>query len=236
MKILSINILCLFLLLSLPQPGRSGKQEMVQDDWKLNQIQQAPSGFMQRSGRDPYIIFPQMEATSYDISGVVIEIGFDPMPDKPFLMELFWRPDYEGFSELRKVFFALLPEKNGDTIKFFVPLNNQSGYRQFRLDFPRDIGTSFQVKRFEAVTDQQLAEDVKRIEPFYKLTVTETRTPGVIIPYILHGIQHGLSRLLKDPAFLVVWLLLIFGALIGIRIISRDLRKQDGEKAVDQGE
>lgn len=231
MKRLSINILHLLLLLSLPQLCPAGEQGMVREEWKLNQIQQTPSGFMQRSGRDPYIVFPPMEATNYDITGVVMEIAFNPMPEKPFLMELFWCLDYEGFSEYRKVFFVLLPEKKGDTITFFVPLNNQGGFRQFRLDFPRDIETSFQVKRFEIVTDQQIAEDVKRIEPFYKLTVTETRTPGVIIPYILHGIQHGLSRLLKDPAFLIVWVLLIFGALVTTRIISRDLRKQEVEES-----
>ena len=77
-----------------------------------------------------------------------MEIAFTPMPDKPMLMELFWRPDYEGFSEHRKVFFALLPEKTGNSIKFFIPLNNQAGCKQFRLDFPRDINASFNVKNF----------------------------------------------------------------------------------------
>ena len=226
MKTPAINILCLLLLLLLPPLGYCGEQA----EWKLNQITLPnASGFMARSGGDPYIVFPPMESTNYDIRGVQLEIAFTPMPDKPFLMELFWRPDYEGFSEHRKVFFALLPEKTGDTIKFFVPLNTQAGYKQFRLDFPRDIRVSFQVKSFEVKTDQQIAGDVTRIEPFYKLTVTETRTPGVIIPYILHAIRHGLSRLLQDPAFLIVWLLLIFGALLGTRIVSRSIRKQDGE-------
>ena len=229
------NICCLLLLVLMPHLCYSGDGGKLQtEDWKLNQITSPDaSGFMDRSGGDPYIVFPPMEATSYDIRGVEIEIAFRPMPVKPFLMELFWRPDYEGFSEHRKVFFALLPAKNGDSLHFVVPLTTQAGYKQFRLDFPRDMKASFQVKSFRPVTGEQIAGDVERVEPFYKLTVTETRKPGVIIPYILHAIKHGLSRLLKDPAFLIVWLLLIFGALVGSRMVSRSIRKQQLESQTD---
>ena len=235
MRRLTVNICCLLLLLLLPQVCYSFEQETLQaDDWKLNQITPPnASGFMERSGGDPYIVFPPMEVTNYDIRGVEMEIAFSPMPVKPFLMELFWRPDYEGFSEHRKVFFALLPATTGDSLKFFIPLNNQAGYKQFRLDFPRDMTASFQVKSFTPVTRNQIAGDVERIEPFYKLTVTETRTPGVIIPYILHAIQHGLSRLLKDPGFFIVWLFLILAALVCTRMVSRSLRKQQMESQVD---
>ncbi len=231
MRRLTINICCLLLLVVMPPLCYSGEEEDLQTDaWKMHQITAvSASGLMKRSGGDPYIVFPSMEATSYTIRGVEMEIAFRPMPEKPLLMELFWRPDYEGFSEHRKVFFVLLPAKNGDTLKFVIPLDNQAGYKQFRLDFPRDIKTSFQVKSFRPVTGDQIPGDVERIEPFYKLTVTETRTPGVIIPYILHAIQHGLSRLLKDPAFLVIWLSLILAVLICTRIISRSIGKQQEE-------
>jgi hypothetical protein len=232
MKKQHLNILCLLLLVLMPHVCYSGDLEQLQADWTLNQITPPNSaGFMDRFGGDPYIVFPPMEATNYEVKGVQLEIAFTPMLDKPFLMELFWRPDYEGFSEHRKVFFVLLPDKTGNTLKFFIPLSNQEGYKQFRLDFPRDLRASFRVKRFEIITDQQRAEDVERIEPFYKLTATETRTPEIIIPYIIHGIQHGLSRLPKDPAFLIVWLLLIFTALVGTRIVSRSIRKQEGEES-----
>ncbi len=233
MRRIAFNIYCLLLLMLMPQLCYSAAEE-----WQLNQITPPDSsGFMERTGGDPYIVFPPMEATRYDIRGVQMEIAFKPMPVKPFLMELFWRPDYEGFSEHRKVFFALLPAKTGNSLKFFIPLNNQAGYKQFRLDFPRRMKASFQVKTFTPVTGNQKVKDVEHIEPFYKLTVTETRTPGVIIPYLLHAIQHGLSRLLRDPAFLIVWLLLIMAALICSRIISRSIRKQQLESQVnDSGE
>lgn len=227
------DIICLPLLLLflLPSLGYSREQgEVLKRDWQLNEIHRNPSGFLEREAGDPYIIFPELEETDYQISGVQMEIAFSPMIAKPYRMELFWRPEHDGFSEQRKVFFILLPPKNGETIKFFLPLKSQDGYKQFRLDFPGDLPSLFQVKSFQPVVKGDIAKDVKRVEAFYSIGATEVRTPSIFIPYLVHTFRHGLGRLLQDPPFLIVWLGLIFAALFTTRAVSRSIRKEELER------
>ncbi len=196
-------------------------------DWQFNQIQQTPDGLMESTGSDPYIVFPLFEDTRYDASGVQFEIFFNPIPIKPVMMELFWRPELEGFSEFRKVFFVLLPPKTGHTIKFIVPLRNRTGYKGFRLDFPRDLATPFLVKDFTIISGHHQPDNVEIIEPYQHLTVAEAKIPEVMIPYLWQTFRHGMSRLSKDPVFLIFWLFLMGIILISTRIVGKSIRKDD---------
>jgi hypothetical protein len=225
MKKQLFSTLFLFLVFLFPKLVYCSNSEAFKADWKLNQIEQNSAGFLERVGGDPYIIFPSMEKSNYSVRGVQLEILFTPMLTKPCLMELFWHSDYEGFSELRKVFFVLHPNKTGDSHKFFLPLKNEIDYKQFRLDFPGDISTKFQVKYFSVVTDEQTVTDLKHIESFSNLIINDVR-PEIIIPYMVKTFYHGLSRLGKDPAFFIAWMLIIFAALFACRKISRDIRKK----------
>lgn len=195
--------------------------------WEYNQIEQNQSGYFVTTGTDPYIVFPE-DDTAGDCSenAARFSIRFKPMPSKPFLMELFWRPEYQGFSEARKFFFVLQPEKAGDKINFTIPLKRQAGYKQIRLDFPRDFKSSFIIEEVKLIPLQELPKDSVIIEPYYNLSVSDVRTPRVIIPHLMHTIKHGGARMTHDPIFLLTWLLLITMILFTIRVVTRDIQIQ----------
>lgn len=212
--------LCIFCTNSLSSEGPSFV-------WKFNQIQQNQSGYFVTTGTDPYIVFPEYAtANGCSENAARFSIRFKPMPPKPFLMELFWRQEHQGFSEARKFFFVLQPEKAGDKINFTIPLKRQAGYKQIRLDFPRDFNSSFIIEEVKLIPIKEIPEDSVITEPFYNLSVSGASKPRVIIPHLLHTIKHGCARMTHDPIFLLTWLLLITMILFTIRSVTRDINKQ----------
>ncbi len=195
-------------------------------EWELNEIEITPSGTLQRTSGDPYIIFPEIPEQGCSLSGIHFELKFEKMPHKPFLMELFWRPTYEGFGEDRKLFFILHPDKEGDTLNFIVPLDQQAGYKQIRLDLPSDLDTAFSVEKYAIIPAAEFPENVQIVEGYSRLSMTATRNPAIIIPFLVKTLRHGMVRMAHDPAFLIFWLLSIGGLLAAHRVVIRSAGKQ----------
>lgn len=216
-----IQIVLVFLALLCSACLAQARQ--IPEDWELHEIEVTESGMLQTEAGDPYIVFPEFEEQECSLSGIHIRMRFEEMPHKPFLMELFWRPSYEWFGEDRKVFFILHPNKTGDTINFVVPLTRQAGYKQIRLDLPTDLDTPFAIEQFERVPADAFPKDAVVVEPYYRLSASETRNPAIIIPFLVKTFRHGMVRMSRDPAFLTFWLLLI----VALLFVHRMVRKTD---------
>jgi hypothetical protein len=194
-------------------------------DWQTNDIEPVNNSFYKRSGGDPFIIFPKMAEIVRSPRGVRFVIAFTPAITKPFLAELFWKPEMGGFSEADKVFFILHPGTD-NTLDFIVPLRRDVGYDQIRFDLPRDLDSSFSILKHELVELNSQEISAKIVEPFSSLNAMEAKSLDILIPYIFHAIKHGCQRLVSDLPFFFFWIALIVITLFGIRIIARKkLRK-----------
>ncbi len=197
----------------------------MENGWQSNDIESAGSTYFKRSGGDPYFIFPERTEPVNIISGVRFVIRFAPMITKPFLAELFWKPENGGFSEENKVFFILQPG-DGDTLDFVVPIQRDVGYNQIRFDLPRDLNVSFTVEKFEIVPLlNSRNSNSQHIEAYSMLSSSEAEELDILLPYILHTLQHGIKRLVRDPIFCLFWLTLILVTLFGIRNVTRKIEK-----------
>jgi hypothetical protein len=221
-----IPVLLVIIMLGLT-PDVSWASEETPSEWQFNQIERNESGYFISTGTDPYIIFTENDSTeNCTLNAVQFTIKFKPMPPRPLLMELFWRSEHQGFSEARKIFFVLHPEKKGDTINFVIPLKHQAGHKQIRLDLPRNLESAFIIENFKLIPINDLPEDALTIEPYYSYTELGACSPHIIIPHLIHTIKHGCSRMTKDPIFLLTWLLFITLTLFAIRLVTRDIKKQ----------
>ncbi|MDW7772666.1 MAG: hypothetical protein SCH71_07220 [Desulfobulbaceae bacterium] len=223
------TILLLLAALMLNCTALSGVGQGATDDWQLHEIEITPSGTMQITSGDPYIIFSETDQQVCSPSGVHFVIRFERMPRKPMYMEMFWGSATELFGEDRKVFFILHPDPEKDTVDFVVPLTQQAGYRQIRLDFPGDIDTPFMVEKYEIVPAGEFPEEAVVVESYSRLAEAEVRNPAILIPFVIRAIRHGAGRLAHDPAFLIFWLLLIVALLASHRAVLRSAgQPEDG--------
>lgn len=212
---------CLAVLLFAAPAFTYTFQDEIPVDWELHELEADQNGFLRQTGGDPYIIFPEIQEQRCTPSGITFTIRLDPMPEKPSYMELFWRPSYEGFGEDRKVFFMVPPNKGGDTVHFTVPLEDQAGYKQIRLDFPGDLKAAIRVEQYGIVSLGDLSADANRVDSYFSLSASATGNPAIIIPYILKTFRHGMVRMAHDPSFLIFWLIMIGGLLALHRILVR---------------
>jgi len=228
-RALLLFILATLLLPTMPQfagPVSAGEGIVgVPDDWELHEITVDDNGFLHRTAGDPYIVFPELTEPLCGQSAVRFTIRITPMPEKPIYLELFWRPPSEGFGEIRKMFFIVKPAQGRDTVSFSVALDNQAGFRQLRLDLPPDLNAPFRIERYALVPLADLPEDANLVDTYSALTASETGEAVVIIPYLIKTVRHGLTRLSRDPAFLLVWLLMFAGLLVLHRILIRTDRR-----------
>lgn len=221
-------IFCLaFLLFTAAGPANAAAEEITPLGWELHELQADQNGFLHKTGGDPYIVFPEISEQICSPSGITFSIRLDPVPDKPFYMELFWRPSYEGFGEDRKVFFIMPTARKGDTVTFTVPLEDQAGYRQIRLDFPSGLNSAFRIEKYEIDPLDNLPPGTQLLESYFRLSASATRNPAIIIPYLLKTLRHGMVRLAHDPAFLILWILLMGGLLVLHRALIRGVQKNN---------
>lgn len=217
-----LHISLVAILLLLAQISVSYSQLEQRGDWHTNDINIIKNGMYQRSGGDPYIIFPPLLESVCVISGISFEIRFSSMISKPFLTELFWKAENAGFSEQNKVFFILHPGQ-GDTLAFTVPIPRAVGYNQIRLDLPRDLDVSFSIEKYEVRDLRMLENTENQVEVYSTLSTSEAKELDTIIPYLIYTLKHGGKRLLADLPFFVFWSLLIILILFSIRFVKRKM-------------
>lgn len=211
----------LFLLFSFFSAIPVFSNDNIPKDWHLNEIIELENGYLEKSGGDPYIVFPEVDQLICSPKGILLSIKFDPPPLKPTLMELFWSTETLGFGEENKVFFILHPQNSDRGDRFIVPLDRTAVFTQIRLDFPEYIDTTFKIEEYEIISLDTPPKDVEFIDAYYNLSIKETLKANIFIPYFLKALKHGPQRLMHDKIFFLFWLSLIIFLLYLIRMSAR---------------
>ena len=101
------------------------------------------------------------------------------------------------------------------------PLEQQGGFKQIRLDLPRDLNSAFTIEKYGIVPLDDLPEGTRLIDSYFRLPASAAGNPAIIIPYVTKTLRHGIVRMTGDPVFLIFWLLMIVGLLAAHRFLLR---------------
>lgn len=220
-------ILLLFIiLLPLSAIDAAGK-ESPHSGWRFNEITILENGFLEKSAGDPFIVFPEITVPTCGPMGVQLSLSFNPIPQKPLLLEIFWSTDYLGFGEENKVFFIVHPKDHTQPMNLFVPLDHTAGIRQVRLDFPSHINTQFTVTNYDVLPLNDAPLEFEKVDAYYNLPIDDSLNPKIMVPYLLKALGHGPRRLLHDPTFVIFWGGIILLILFSIRKIAARIRSMN---------